>query len=209
MKSFVKTPRGLTLRISEGEAFGLMARLYPRVKAFQILKATEGYESIYPMLAWMVGIIGFSLQWNVFIIFLATMVTKIPALMITYGGWYKFTLLRDMATLYSYVSGFGFFWVMLIWLATQTVLLPGLISYTLARLLTWIISIMIETKIAKKHYQRYGRTQYSSEIHFKLAYQSFAYALKEKTTTELLDYETKASFWWLCFQDYLEKINAE
>lgn len=50
------TPRGLKVRIPVPYAFALMARLYPEVSPFRVLKTTEGIESIPGMLAFTFGI---------------------------------------------------------------------------------------------------------------------------------------------------------
>lgn len=58
----IYTPRGLKIRLSVDHAFTLMARLFPDVDAFKILKTTEGLESIPATLAFITGLASFSLH---------------------------------------------------------------------------------------------------------------------------------------------------
>ena len=55
----IYTPRGLKIRLSIGHAFGLMARLYPKVDAFNVLKTTEGLEGTPTVLAFITGMLSF------------------------------------------------------------------------------------------------------------------------------------------------------
>ena len=58
----IYTPRGVKIRTSVPYAFGLMARLNPKVTPFRILKTTEGIESLPGMLAFIAGMVGFSMH---------------------------------------------------------------------------------------------------------------------------------------------------
>ncbi len=58
----IYTPRGLKVRLSIDYAFALMARLHPGVNAFQVLKTTEGIESLPQSFAFLAALFCFVLK---------------------------------------------------------------------------------------------------------------------------------------------------
>ncbi len=56
------TPRGLKIRLPVDYAFALMARLYPKVDAFKVLKTTESLELIPSVITLLTGLVCFYLR---------------------------------------------------------------------------------------------------------------------------------------------------
>lgn len=103
----IYTPRGLKIRIAVPYAFGLMARLYPKVSPFRILKTTEGIEILPGMLAFISGMIGFAIHLSPFQIALVVATSQIIGALINFIGLIMIPGLVGLSTLFSYMSGYG------------------------------------------------------------------------------------------------------
>lgn len=80
------TPRGLKIRIAVPDAFGLMARLYPKVSAFRVLKTTEGIESLTSLATFIAAITCFIMKIDPFQIALVISITYIVSILINTFG---------------------------------------------------------------------------------------------------------------------------
>ncbi|HLE17147.1 MAG TPA: hypothetical protein VI728_02550 [Syntrophales bacterium] len=109
----IYTPRGLKIRLGMNHAFALMARLYPKVDAFKVLKTTEGLESIPGMLAFIVGVTSFYSGFDPYEIGLYTLIASVAGTAITTFGIFIVPGLPKLGTLYSYISGFGILLILL------------------------------------------------------------------------------------------------
>jgi len=105
----IYTPRGLKIRIAVPYAFGLMARLHPKVTPFRILKTTEGIESLPGMLAFIAGIIAFALHLPPLQIVLIVAAIQLVGKLINAFGLYIVPGLVNLGTLFSYISGYGIY----------------------------------------------------------------------------------------------------
>jgi hypothetical protein len=107
------TPRGLKIRLDIPLAFALMSRLYPKFSAFKILKTTEGIDLLPNSIAFTTAIICFltnvepiSLVYYVLIIYLLIHIMLMVGFIIPGLDFY--------GTLFSYVSGFGIYFLIIL-----------------------------------------------------------------------------------------------
>lgn len=105
----IYTPRGLKIRIAVPYAFGLMARLHPKVTPFRILKTTEGIESLPGMFAFVAGLVAFGLHLPPTQIALIVGICQLAGALINALGLYIIPGLVGLGTLYSYISGYGIY----------------------------------------------------------------------------------------------------
>ena len=80
------TPRGLKIRLPFDYAFALIARLYPKVDAFEVLKTTEGLKLIPSLITFITGFVCFYLRLPVFEIGLYVFIASIAGFLMTFFG---------------------------------------------------------------------------------------------------------------------------
>ena len=107
------TPRGLKIRLPFNYAFALIARLYPEVDAFKILKTTEGIESIPSFITFATGLVCFYLRLPLFQIGLYVFIASIAGFLITSYGLYMVPGFIQLGTFYSYIAGYGILLILL------------------------------------------------------------------------------------------------
>ena len=222
----IYTPRGLKIRLSVDYAFALMARLYPKVDAFKILKTTEGIQKIPSMLAFVAGMLSFFLGFASiqigFYVFLACvtgMVITTRYLNLEYlllfldfidekvAVFFRIFIPRlpSLGTLYSYVSGFGVLLIILIVCGVVSVGWKGVIAFFIGRILAEFVNLFIAFQIMKKICLQSNWAFTPSEIHFFNAYRFHAAKLGETTGVTVSREELREENWIECFKDLASK----
>lgn len=106
----VFTPRGLKLQLPTPYTFALMARLYPRVDAFRVLRMTEAVENLANLATLLSGAVAFSLRLEPFeigaLVFVGVSIAQVVHLVGLFVP--PIPLLLPVSRLYGYVSGYGF-----------------------------------------------------------------------------------------------------
>ncbi|MCY4379077.1 MAG: hypothetical protein OXC39_04530 [Candidatus Dadabacteria bacterium] len=220
------TPRGLKIRLNINHAFALMARLYPKVDAFKVLKTTEGIESIPGMLAFIAGVLSFSLGFETYQIGLYTFLACVLGMIITTRylnlehlllffafideklvGIFRVLVPRlpGLGTLYSYVSGFGILLVVLIVYGIISVGWKGVLAFFIGRIAAELVNLVITFRVMKKIYSETKVPFTTSEIHFFNAYRLHASKLGKTTDTTVSEEELKEENWIECFKDLESK----
>lgn len=197
------TPRGLKIRLPFEYAFTLVARLYPKVDAFKILKTTEGLELIPSLITFATGLICFYLRLSLFEIGLYVFIASIIGFLITFFGLYIISMLGRLGTFYSYISGFGVLLILLIVYGFITVGWQGVIVFFVAKFLAGIIKIPIETKLMKQHGELGFLTL--SEEHFFNAYRINAKRLGKTIDITVSNEELEEENWKPVFEDLATK----
>ena len=197
----IYTPRGLKIRLRMNHAFALMARLYPKVDAFKVLKTTEGLESIPGMLALVVGLISFYLGLDPYQIGLYTLIASVAGTAITTFGVFIVPGLPKLGTLYSYISGFGILLILSAVYGFVSVGWQGVVAFFIGKLIAGIINWGIEFWNTKRIHSKIKIPLTGSEINFFNAYRLHASELGKSTDITVSDEELKEENWKECFED--------
>ena len=197
----IYTPRGLKIRLGVNHAFALMARLYPKVDAFKILKTTEGLESVPAMLAFIVGTASFYLGLNPYEIGLYVLIASVVGEMITTFGFFIIPGLPKLGTFYSYISGFGILLTVLAVYGFFSVGWQGVVAFFVGKFLAGIINSSIGFWNVKRIHSKIGIPLTASEINFFNAYRLHASAIGKSTDITILDEELKEENWKECLED--------
>jgi hypothetical protein len=195
------TPRGLKIRLPLEYAFALIARLYPKVDAFKVLKTTEGLESIPSLITFITGLLCFYLHLPIFEVGLYVFIASLIGFLITLFGFYLLPGLVRLGTFYSYISGFGILLILLVVYGFITVGWQGVIAFFVAKFTAEIIKIAIETIQMKKIHSKTGLALTVSEINFFNAYKLHASGLGKTMDITVSDEELKEENWRPVFED--------
>lgn len=201
----IYTPRGLKVRLPVDYAFALMARLYPRVNAFQVLKNVEGIESLPQSFAFLAALVCFFLNlppWQIFII--VSTVIVLLSLMTRYG-FYVFPSIVKLGTIYSYLSGFGILLVLLAVFGFYWVGWRGVLAYFAARLVAGVVNWILTMQETRMYFRKVGQALTASERNFFNSYRLHASALGITTDVEVADEEMENANWEPTFLDLATK----
>ncbi len=139
----IVTPRKLKIDLPLGYAFALIARVYPKVDAFQFLKRVEGIQKIHSLAGFVTGVICFALNLNPWAIAGGTFGVTMVFFLLRFFGIFFIPGLLWFSTYYSYATGFGLFTLGLIGLGFWCVGIWGVLAYFIARIVaegvTWLL----------------------------------------------------------------------
>lgn len=195
------TPRGLKIRLGADYTFALMARLYPKISAFKILKTAEGLQSIPSLLTFIIGITAFYLHLDSLQIVLCTIAASILGTMITIFGVFIIPALPTLSTLYSHVCGFGIFLTIIVSYGMLSVGWKGTLAFLLGQLTGWIINEGIDLWHSKRIYSKTQTPFTLSEINFLNAYRLHADKIGITRDLSVSEQELKEENWDQCFND--------
>jgi len=201
----IYTPRGLKIRLTVDYAFALMARLYPKVSAFQVLKTVEGIESLPQSIAFLAALLCFFLNlppWQIGAIVFAVIV--LLSLM-TRFGFYVFPSIVKLGTIYSYLSGFGILLVLLAAFGFYWVGWRGVLAYFAARVIGGVVNWILTMQETRMYFRKVGQALTASERNFFNAYRLHASALGITTDVEVTNEETESANWEPTFLDLATK----
>jgi hypothetical protein len=198
----IYTPRGLKIRITVPYAFGLMARLYPKVTPFRILKTTEGIESLPGMLAFLAGIIAFVIHLSPLNIALVVAAIQLLGELINAFGLYVVPGLVGLGTLFSYMSGYGIFLIIVI--ITGFVLggWQAVVAFFVGKIIAAVIGQVLEYWQINRYHKLTGHPFTGSEISFINAYRLHASQIGITIDISLDDDEIKEDYWKSTFQQF-------
>lgn len=197
----IYTPRGLKIRLPIGHAFGLMARLYPKVDAFKVLKTTEGLEEIPGVLVFITGMLSFFYGVDALYIAISVFLVSILGRLVTAFGLYVIPGLPILGTLYSYISGFGILLIVLTVYGLLSVGWRSVAALFIGKILAGMVNIIFELWNVKRIYRASGIPVTQSEISFFNAYRIHASRLGCTTDITLSDSEWEEVNWSECFED--------
>jgi hypothetical protein len=198
----IYTPRGLKIRIAVPYAFGLMARLHPKVTPFRILKTTEGIESLPGMFAFVAGLVAFSLHLPPTQIALIVGICQLAGAVINALGLYIIPGLVGLGTLYSYISGYGIYLIAVI---ITGFLLGGwqaVAAFFVGKIIASIIGQVLEFWQTRRYHKMTGHAFTGSEVSFFNAYRLHASRIDVTTDIDLSDRELEEENWGATFQRF-------
>jgi len=198
----IYTPRGLKVRIAVPYAFGLMARLSPKVSPFRILKTTEGIESLPGMLAFVAGLIAFTMHLSPLKVGILVAVLQLLGIFLNLFGFYVVPGLVALATLYSYLAGYGVFFITVVAVGFLTVGWRGVLAFFIGRLMAGGTSMILDVWQTSRYHKLTGHAFTSSEVHFFNAYRLHASRIGVTTDIDLSDSELQENHWGPTFNTF-------
>jgi multidrug transporter EmrE-like cation transporter len=197
----IYTPRGLKIRLPTDYAFTLIARLYPRVDAFEVLKTTEGLESLPQAFAFATGLISFLLKLSPVQIGLAVFVVTVAIATMTRYGLYIFPNFVKVGTVYSHISGFGILLIVLCGLGFFLVDWKGVLAFFIARLFAGVMNLILNWRETNYYYSELGDAITASERNFINAYRLHASRLGITIDVAVSEEEMNEGKWQLVLTD--------
>ena len=198
----IYTPRGLKIRLPLPYAFGLMARLQRKVSPFRVLKTTEGIESLPGMLGHIGGIVAFAMRLSPLEIGLVVGGCQLAGVSINLFGLYIFPGLVSLATLYSYIAGYGLFFIAASIVGLVLVGWQGVLAFLLAKFAVTLISQATDDWQMSRCHKLTGQPLTASEIHFLNAYRLHASRIGVTTDIDLSEEEMAESHWLPTFERF-------
>lgn len=144
------TPRKLQIDLPLGYGFALIARLFPRVDAFTFLKRVEGIQKIHSLAGFITGIVCFLLELNAFSIALWTFGVTVVFFLLRYWGVFILPGLVQVATYYTYITGFGLVTLTLCAIGFWKVGFWGLLAFWAARAIAELLSMLLDQYAGKR-----------------------------------------------------------
>lgn len=198
----IYTPRGLKIRIAVPYAFGLMARLHPKVTPFRILKTTEGIEVLPGMLAFIAGIVTFVMRLSPFEIGAAVAAAQLLGRLTNLFGLYVVPGLIALSTVFSYFAGWGVFLIISAVVGLNFSGWQGLLAFFLGRLAAGVVGLGLEFWQTSHYYKLTGHAFTSSEVHFFNAYRIHASRVGVTKDIDLNEEEMKEEHWAPTFEAF-------
>lgn len=199
----IYTPQGLKIRVSLDFAFALMARLYPRVGAFRVLKTAEGIEEIPSAVSSVVAVFC-----------LLTTVTPMYIAIWTIGSYLAVGLLRQfgvfvlpgliaLGTFKSHLTFFSVPWDFLALMAYAYYAIGwvGVTAIALGKIGGRIVLFIVEMVTHRRAYRRTGVNLTSSEDAFFHAYLTHAEAVNAPMNLDVSSEELREEYWRDCYTD--------
>ena len=196
----IYTPRGLKIRIGVPYAFGIMTRLYPKVTPFKILKTTEGIESIPGMLAFIAGLIAFSIHLPPIQIALFVAAAQIVGALINAFRLFAIPGLIGLGTLFSYISGFGIYLTVVIIIGFVLGGWQAVAAFFAGKIISAIVNQVIEFWQTSRYRRLAGHPLTVTEVNFFNAYRLYASRIGVTTDIDLRDEEMQEEHWGTTFQ---------
>jgi len=202
----IYTPRGLKIRVKTTQAFALMARLFPEIDAFQVLKMTEGIELIPSLFGTIAGLVSFALKLDTMeIALVALLATIIGKLITVYGLFPIIPGLATLSTWYSYLYNFGVYLIVLLISGMLLVGGKGTLMFFAGKLIGHLFNSLLELVECWRMHRLTGWGWTTSERNFWNAYRHFASKLGKDLDFTVTDEELLGKNWMPVFDDFAKK----
>lgn len=198
----IYTQRGLKIRIAVPYAFGLMARLHPKVTPFRVLKTTEGIERLPGMLAFIAGMIAFFLRISPIQIALVVAAGEFTGMLINACGIYILPGLVGLGTLYSYISGYGIYLIAVTIAGSVLGGWQSVAAFFVGKVISYIIWLVVESWRVRRSEKLTGHPFTGSEMSFFNAYRLHASRTGTSTDICLTDEELEEDRWRTTFERF-------
>lgn len=191
----VYTPRGLKIWLSVEHTFALLARLYPSVSPFAVLKTTEGIATIPLLLATCVALIAFIANLHYLLVGFSIIIASSVGTFIANKVPFAIPGLVPAATALSYVSGFGLILVPVCVLGYIKCGMIGVVVYLIGSFVSFLLSQVMENRFASFAKAATGLTLTAHEVFFFQAYKRHAGRIGADTNVNVTDEELEESNW--------------
>jgi len=197
----IYTPRGLKIRIAIPYAFGLIARLYPQVSAFKVLKTTEAIESLTSIATFIAALICFIMHLDAVQIAVIISITYIASVLLNTFGLFIIPGQVAIGTLYSYISGYGLLIIVIAIVGYLTTGWQGVVAYFAGKFTGWCVARVIEFIETRRYFKLTGFAFTASERCFFNAYRLHAVKHGITTDIDLSEEEMEQENWRPAFED--------
>lgn len=201
----IYTPRGLKIRLPINYTFALLARLYPRIDAFRVLKTTEGIELIPSLLAFCTAMVCFGLYTSPFTVGIAVTIAFTSGVLLTSRSFFVIPGLVAFGTLYSYLSGYFLYFIAVVVVGYSTTGIWGVVAYFTARVIAFVIQQVLELLNVKAAFAATGTPITAAEKAFINAYRLHASRIGVTPDVEVCDAELDVANWRGVFEDLASK----
>lgn len=192
------TPRGLKIRLSTDLAFTLLARLHPKVKAFEVLKMVEGIELLPTISAFTVGLFLLSFEYSPIQVGIWVCLATVSSGILYLHGIFPSFLIRLSSHL-SVISGYGLFTIIIIIVGLLFSGWMALVFYFVGRYSASVILYMVELIISRNWSKNCGFSVLGSEINFFNAYKFCARKIDVTSSIDLKEGELEDGHWFRPF----------
>ena len=203
------TPAGLEITLRVPKAFALMARLYPEVDAWKVLKTVEGLELLPSSCALVFASISIANGLSIY---------EISA-NILYGSFVgsllKSTNLSDLPGITPFARFFSSerFFLLACWIGLLVTVLNvynwewvDILILGAAKLLAFVIDMLCVFIFNHFRAKRIGVYLYVSDLNFFLSYKYHAEQIGVTTSFEISQEEMQEKNWKACYLDYVSKV---
>ncbi|SED17924.1 hypothetical protein [Paenibacillus sp. GP183] len=203
----VYTPKGIKVRISVDVSFALMARLYPKVSAFRVLKTTEGVDEIPTTFGFIASLICLFNKVDPVTFFIATLISIVCGLLIKeFGIALVVPGIIPLGGLYNTINILMLPSILLVILSYILIGWQAVVAYIGARFVAWIISFVLEFVFTSQWKNKMGYAFTGSERSFFAAYCYYARKQGRSIAFDLTDEELEPENWEGVF-DHLADTN--
>lgn len=210
----IVTPRKLKIDLPLGYAFALIARVYPKVDAFQFLKRIEGIQKTHSLAGFLIGVVCFVLNLNPWAIAAWTFGITFAFFLLRYWGIFFIPGLVRISTYYSYATGFGLFTIALIAFGIFRTGIWGVLAYIIARLLVEGLTMLLDSRAGKKLGIKMGTDPIIADSgsmfiapikDFVNTYRFFAYKYGLTMDVDVSEDEQRFENWQDAWNDFVDK----
>jgi hypothetical protein len=192
----IYTPTGLKINIPVNQAFGLMARVFPRVSSFTFLKKVEGMFFMPSLCAFTVTIVLLYQSFPLVYVSIAVFLIYLFIAYLSIFGMYLFPGLLSISTCYSYLGAYSISTITEIAVCIIIAGWKGGLAFTSAKFLAWLVRILLLENLAQKFaLYKYKEELGTPEIFFIYAYKIYARKLGISSDIELSQEELKDENW--------------
>jgi hypothetical protein len=205
----VFTPRGLKISLDVDYCFALLARLYPKISPFKVLKMAEGLESIPGFLAVLTGLICFILHVEPLKIGFWVGGITIIGYLITVTGFYIIPGLPSLSAVYSNFTGFGIFYILLSVIGFFLVGWKGVLAFFIGRVIAGALNTIYGHMRFLRVHNETGLYLSGSERNFINAYRIYASKIGASTNVEVSENELNEQNWKTAFDSYMTQCPSQ
>ncbi len=196
------TPRGLKIRIEIPYAFALMARLAPKRSAFRVLKTVEGLEQIPPIFGFIAAFYVLLTSPAIFLLIYSIVIGRVIGTLIIWFGLFIIPGLTQIATIVSYLSGYGILLTISVVTSFLIIGWQGVLALIGGWLISMLASGIIQWTIGWVRSKQIGQPITQSEINFFNAYRLHADACGVTPDLVLSQEEEQSGKWLACLEEY-------
>lgn len=208
------TPRKLQIDLPLGYGFALIARLFPRIDAFKFLKRIEGIQKIHSLAGFITGLVCFYLEVGTLNIALLSFGVTIFFFLLRYWGVFVIPGLVQLATYYTYVTGFGLVTLTLCAVGLWKVGFWGLVGFWAGRLLAELLSMLLDELAGRNLGIAMGSNPVLAKVgamylapikDFVNAYRLYAQKFDLTLEVDVSDEEMQFKNWQPVWEDFVQK----
>lgn len=189
------TPHGLKIRLPTDYAFALIARLYPHVDAFRVLRTTEAIDETRSLLAYCVALACFASGVSFWPTVAAILAAHVVGIQINMLGFFGMPGLLPAARLYTFLPGYGELFIPAIALGYLKMGWRGPAAYLLGAALGEVVEMVTDFREAKRIHSASGIVLTASERAFINAYRIHAQSMGKTTNVDVADAELEEEHW--------------